>query len=207
MKTALHAIAGITLVVLLAGCVASTAGPDNRTSQIKSSYARRQTLPAKAAAKTYAFETDSTARGTLAYAGYCRQVADTLDAYGWRRISTDDKSSAGDPAPDYWVSVIFGYALDANAGVGSFRKISAPIMVSDETRPVGDLYAKIAMYYAAVGITTKPLGEGDYVFLAQIFGSSEAEMSLVLPTMFGQLLKNFPGGNITSEEIILYTRR
>jgi hypothetical protein len=206
MKTLFRALVVASVVMLLPGCVATTAGPDNRTSQVRCSYARQQTLPASAEAKTFAFDTDSTAKGTHAYESYCRQVAAALEAYGWRQVSPDNEGAAAQ-APDYWVSVIFGYALDPNAGVGSFRRISAPMMVSDQTQPVSDIYAKIAVYYAAIGIGDKPQAETDHVFLAQIFGASDAEMSLVLPTLFKQLLKDFPGQNVPSEEIVLYTRR
>lgn len=205
MRTLLHVIAGTLALLFFSGCVATTAGPDNRTSKVACSYARQQTLPVMAEAKTYAFDTDSTALGTNAYESYCNQVAATLDAYGWRRVSADGKNAAG--APDYWVSVIYGYALDPAGNPGSFRRISAPAMVADQTQPVGDVYGKVAAYYAAIGISDKPRAETDHVFLAQIFGSSDAEMPLVLPTLFKQLLKDFPGENVTSEEVVLYTRR
>lgn len=179
--------------------------PDNRTSQVRCNYAIEHTLPAKGEAKTYALATDSKAKGTAAYESYCRQVAETLGAYGWRRIPADGKDAVA--TPDYWVDVIFGYALDHRSDAGSFQRIAAPMMVSDEMRPVGDIYAKVSVYYAAVAINTKPLGEGDCVFLAQIFGSSDAQMPLVLPTMFKQVLKDFPAENVKSAGAILYTRR
>ncbi len=205
MKRLLHVIAGTLALLLFPGCVANTAGPDNRTSKVACSYARQQTLPATAEAKTYTFDTDSTALGTSAYESYCKQVAGALNAYGWSQVPTAGQDATG--APDYWVSVIYGYALDTSGDTGSFRRISAPAMVSNQTQPVGDVYGKIAVYYAAIGISDKPRAETGHVFLAQIFGSSEAEMSLVLPTLFTQLLKDFPGENVAAEEIILYTRR
>lgn len=205
MKTLLGILTGFAALAFFSGCVATTAGSDNRTSRVNCNYARQQTLPPKGEAKTYAFDTDSKAKGTAAYESYCRQVAETLDAYGWRQLSAEDKDAT--VAADYWVTVVYGYALDDSGNVGAFQRITAASMVGDQHASGTDYYANVAAYYAALSITTKPQGGGDTVFLAQIIGSSAAQMPLVLPTLFKQLLKDFPGENVKDGHAVLHTRR
>lgn len=204
MKTLISMLSGACALLLFTGCVATTAGPDNRTSQVRCVYARQQSLPAKGEAKTFAFDTDSTRKSSAEYAAYCKQVTDTLTAYGWREIPGEGKAPL--EKPDYWVTVVYGYALDSTAAVGEFRRIAAPALLANNYS-ASETYGRVAAYYAGLNITSEPLGQGANLFLAQIFGSSEAEITLVLPTLFKHLLKDFPGENITDGNVDLQTRR
>lgn len=178
---------------------------DNRTSALRCNFARDQTLPLKGEPKTYAFDTDSNQKGALAYETFCNQVAATLNAYGWRRVPAEGREAV--EKPDYWVSLVYGYALDSQASANSYKRIGAASLVSDSVPSGSEIYGKIAAYWLGINITTQPFGEGDNMFVAQIFWSSDAEMVLAIPTVIKQLLKDFPGENVTSQDIILHTRR
>lgn len=190
------------LLALVSGCSATSPA---RSSAIQCVYAREHKLPEKGETKTFAFDTDSTGRGTKAYENYCDQVARALTKYGWRRIDGPNKKPT--ETPDYWVTVVYGYSLNQSSDMGSYVRISANSLVSDTTAPVSDFYARVLAYYAGVNITTQPRGEGENMFLAQIFGSSNADMSLLIPTMLEQLLKDFPGKIVKNENVMLNTHR
>jgi len=231
MKTLLHISAIVAVLMFFAGCVepttpadpnavslaaggttttttAANAAPvrkDNRTSTVHCNFAREHTLPLKGEAKTYAFDTDSDQKGALAYETFCDQVAATLNAYGWRRVPGEGKQAV--EKPNYWVTLVYGYALDQQASINSYKRIGAASLVSSKVSPGSEIYGKIEAYWLGINITTQPRGEGDNVFIAQIFASSDAELVLIIPTLIKQLLKDFPGENVKSQDITLQTRR
>lgn len=180
------------------------------TTPIKSNYARTHTLPPKGEAKTYAFDSeDSKVRGTLEYETYCNQIAAVLDAYGWRQIKTpgkDGAEKAGAEKPDYWVTLVYGYSLSKDLG-NTTRAITAPSLTSNEASSINRFFANVEAYYTGISITTQPKGEGDAVFVAQVFGSSDTEMLWVIRAMIRQLMKDFPGEIVTTRDIVLHTRR
>lgn len=140
----------------------------------------------------------------MEYEIFCDRVAAVLTAYGWQRIDAPNKTPM--EKPDCWVTVVYGYSLDTSGDFGGFKRIAAPSLIPSTDYSSSDYYGRVAAYYAGINITSQPRGEGDNLFLAQIFGSSDAEMILVLPAMFDRLLKDFPGENVPSRDVTLRTR-